>query len=747
MNTFYNLSIKGKILTLTLFMLVIMSIVGFVGIKAATDINDAADRLYQKEALGISYIKEANVSLVYAGRAMRNLLLAQADSRIDQEVYKKAYLKFEARTGEYLDKASPLFYTEAGKAKLTETKQLLEAYKLATNTILKLAADEEIAGISEQKRESFYKLVTEVRPLADKIDGLMTELAEQKEANAKRASDDTTELYQTSRNLMLIVIVIAIILGLMTGYLVGNRIGRNAKQMASQLAIIAQDSQQAVTQVNAVVSALAEGDLNKRFTYQAIKTPQLNSDRDELGEAMSSLQRMTQQLNTSLTSMQDNLNNSFDQTQKTLISVSRAMQQIAKGNFSEKVNTQAEGEFKVILVTANEAIETLESIINDIVTVMIKMNEGDFNARVHTDASGDLLTIKNTINSSMDGMAKAMTEIGQVVAAQATGDLTQELPSRVFKGQLHDLKNAINASTHKLRGIVNDSLDSSNVVNDAAAQVSQGSADLSSRVQEQAAALEETSATMHQMAAAVQANTANARRVADLTHQVQTQSVEGVSVMNQTIGAMQSIRESSYRIADIVSLIDGIAFQTNLLALNAAVEAARAGEHGRGFAVVAAEVRALAQKSAAAAKDIKVLIDESVSRVENGTQLAEKSGHMLTSITDAVEQVATMVEEIANASHEQSQGISQVHTAVAQIDAVTQQNAALVEQTTAAAESLASEAKHLQENMSFFKTHQPTSATVKLVGSTNKVIAPKAQKQSNLLPSPKVVKSDEWSEF
>jgi methyl-accepting chemotaxis protein len=251
------------------------------------------------------------------------------------------------------------------------------------------------------------------------------------------------------------------------------------------------------------------------------------------------------------------------------------------------------------------------------------------------------------------------------------------------------------------------------------------------------------------MSSAVQANTANARKVADLAHQVQHQSVEGANVMHQTIGAMQSIRESSHKIADIVSLIDGIAFQTNLLALNAAVEAARAGEHGRGFAVVASEVRALAQKSAAAAKDIKTLIEDSVARVENGTHLAEKSGHMLGGITQAVEQVAGMIEEIANANAEQSQGIGQVHTAIAQIDAVTQQNAALVEETTAAAESLSTEANHLRQNMSFFNTGTVSNAHYVSKPVSKTVVKATLQKrpQSKPLPAPKASSDSEWGEF
>jgi methyl-accepting chemotaxis protein len=183
--------------------------------------------------------------------------------------------------------------------------------------------------------------------------------------------------------------------------------------------------------------------------------------------------------------------------------------------------------------------------------------------------------------------------------------------------------------------------------------------------------------------------------------------------MQETIAAMQSIRVSSSKIADIVTLIDGIAFQTNLLALNAAVEAARAGDHGRGFAVVAGEVRALAQKSASAAKDIKTLIQDSVNRIEVGTNLADKSGAMLQDITAAVANVAGMIDEIAKVSHEQSEGIGQVRAAIAQIDDVTQQNAALVEETTAAAQHLSEQANRLRDSMNFFNltTHSASQKT------------------------------------
>jgi methyl-accepting chemotaxis protein len=268
-----------------------------------------------------------------------------------------------------------------------------------------------------------------------------------------------------------------------------------------------------------------------------------------------------------------------------------------------------------------------------------------------------------------------------------------------------------------------------------------GAMDLSTRVQEQAAALEQTSATMNQMAVAVQTNTANAKRVAELAHQVQHQAGAGVDVMQQTIEAMQSIKESSSKISDIVTLIDGIAFQTNLLALNAAVEAARAGEHGRGFAVVAGEVRALAQKSADAAKDIKELINDSVGRIEAGTQLADRSGEMLSGITGSIEQVANMIEEIANASGEQATGIGQVNKAVAEIDKVTQENAALVEETTAAAESLSNESRSLKENMGFFKTGTTSHAHYQAKSVSMK-------KPSMGLPSPSAKSnSNEWGSF
>jgi methyl-accepting chemotaxis protein len=230
---------------------------------------------------------------------------------------------------------------------------------------------------------------------------------------------------------------------------------------------------------------------------------------------------------------------------------------------------------------------------------------------------------------------------------------------------------------------------------------------------------------MDQMNSTIQHNTANTQHASDIAKGVQVKAQQGSKVMSQTIQAMQSIQESSHKIADIVSLIDGIAFQTNLLALNAAVEAARAGEHGRGFAVVAGEVRALAQKSADAAKDIKKLITESVGRIDQGTKLADESGSVLKEITGSIDEVTNMIAQVAKATEEQAAGIHQVHQAITNIDRVTQQNAALVEQTAAASESMRDQANNLSREMGFFKT-QSQRGTAQHSAGQRKLVSPKA---------------------
>jgi methyl-accepting chemotaxis protein len=314
-------------------------------------------------------------------------------------------------------------------------------------------------------------------------------------------------------------------------------------------------------------------------------------------------------------------------------------------------------------------------------------------------------------NTNTKLLKSVIEDATHLLESVANGQLTAQMQGNyssyqntMFYDMIAQLQAAINQMSSALQNAIRNAALVANTVTQVSAHVADSATRLTERMQEQAASLEETNATMSEMTATVQANTNNSQKVADLAHQMQAQAGSGVAVMHQTITAMQSIREASTQIADIVTLIDGIAFQTNLLALNAAVEAARAGEHGRGFAVVAGEVRALAQKSSEAAKDIRTLISDSVSRIENGTQLADKSGEMLDGINQSIGQVAMMVEQIASASHEQASAIHQIHKAMSDIDRVTQENSMLVQDTSASAETLSSEADNLRSNMSFFNT-------------------------------------------
>ena len=261
---------------------------------------------------------------------------------------------------------------------------------------------------------------------------------------------------------------------------------------------------------------------------------------------------------------------------------------------------------------------------------------------------------------------------------------------------------SINRTLEKLKEVIHGIKSGAHEVSVASDQVSQGNANLSQRTQEQAASLEEIASSMEQMTGTTAQNASNAQLTNKLAQDASRLAENGVRVVCNAVQAMSEIDTSSKKIADIIKVIDEIAFQTNLLALNAAVEAARAGEQGRGFAVVASEVRNLAGRSATAAKEIKLLIEDSVSKVESGTQLVNESGKSLEEIVDSVKKASVMATEIAEASREQSEGIEQVNRAILQMDEMTQQNASLVEQAAAASEAMGAQAQELSALVSYF---------------------------------------------
>ncbi len=290
----------------------------------------------------------------------------------------------------------------------------------------------------------------------------------------------------------------------------------------------------------------------------------------------------------------------------------------------------------------------------------------------------------------------------RVSQAVASGDLTVARQVQ-GKDEIALLLNALHDMQISLSHVVSNVRNNADSVAAASTEIAQGNNDLSARTEQQASALEETSASMEELSSTVQANAENARTANQLAVSASTVAVQGGDVVAEVVTTMKGINDSSKKIADIISVIDGIAFQTNILALNAAVEAARAGEQGRGFAVVASEVRNLAQRSADAAKEIKTLIHASVERVELGTTLVDKAGATMSEVVSAIRRVTDIVGEISAASSEQSAGVAQVGDAITEMDQATQQNAALVEQSAAAADSLKVQAQQLVQAVAVFR--------------------------------------------
>ncbi len=339
----------------------------------------------------------------------------------------------------------------------------------------------------------------------------------------------------------------------------------------------------------------------------------------------------------------------------------------------------------------------------------------------------------------------------EVASAVAKGDLTQriEVTSMDETGQLlHALRDMVN----RLTGIVSGVRATTDSINTAAQEIASGNSDLSQRTEEQASSLEETASSMEELTSTVKQNAENARQANQLAANASDIAVKGGQAVGEVVQTMGSISASSKKIMDIISVIEGIAFQTNILALNAAVEAARAGEQGRGFAVVAAEVRNLAQRSAAAAKEITALIGDSVDKVDIGSRQVDKAGETMNEIVLAVKRVTDIMAEIAAASNEQSSGIEQVNQALVQMDDVTQQNAALVEQAAASAESMQEQALALTAAVHVFKLNKAKASPQAAVVAKPAIAPPAATPVASLLKERKLTRAKEdadgdWNEF
>jgi len=312
------------------------------------------------------------------------------------------------------------------------------------------------------------------------------------------------------------------------------------------------------------------------------------------------------------------------------------------------------------------------------------------------------------------GITRPLSEAVRIADRVAAGDLTQDVPvaSRDETGQLMRALKSMNDSLAAVVGRVRQGTDT---IATASGQIASGNQDLSQRTEEQASSLEETAASMEELTGTVKQNADNARQANQLAQSASAVAEQGGAVVGEVVTTMDAINTASRKIVDIISVIDGIAFQTNILALNAAVEAARAGEQGRGFAVVATEVRNLAQRSAAAAKEIKGLIDDSVGKVSTGTELVSRAGQTMDEVVSSIKRVTDIMGEIAAASQEQTRGIEQVNQAITQMDQVTQQNAALVEEASAAAQSMREQAGSLVEAVSVFKLAGSPAARVEPV--------------------------------
>ncbi|APV51377.1 hypothetical protein BWI17_17780 [Betaproteobacteria bacterium GR16-43] len=676
------------------FAAVVVALTLVVGLQVAGSfqIDAAQDRLgdaIEKVSLANEITDNANDNMQMVGE----LLISEDYALLDK--IGKALEANRQKNAKALDRLTVLVVSPAGKELFEKMKAARKGFIDERTKLLEMAKG---AKFAEARKHYDEKL----KPAVATYKSALATFSAHQDKAAVREAKAVKDLNDSNRVVAAIGLVIALLLAAIGAWWITRSIVRPIREAVS------------------AAEAVSKGDLSREIVV---------ASKDETGQLLSAMREMVgtlQRFNDAQVEMGQRHDEGAISFRIDAAKFDGAYRQMA-----EKVNTLAAGhiavKMKVVEVIGHyargdlsvdmdrlplekakitEAMDGVKSSLMAINGEILKLTDaashGDFSARGDAERfEYDFKKMIEGLNELMEVSDRGLSDVARTLEALAKGDLTARI-SADYEGTFGELKDNSNETASQLGQIVSQIRESAESISTASGEIAQGNADLSQRTEEQASSLQETAASMEQLTSTVKQNAENAKQANQLAVSASGVAVQGGQVVSQVVETMGAISDSAKKIADIITVIDGIAFQTNILALNAAVEAARAGEQGRGFAVVAGEVRTLAQRSAEAAKEIKDLIGNSVEKVDAGSKLVANAGHTMDEVVKSVKRVADIISEITAASQEQSAGIEQVNQAITQMDQVTQQNAALVEQAAAAAESMREQASGLSQAVSVF---------------------------------------------
>ncbi len=781
---FKNMKIGARLALGFGVVLILLVVLIWLGLSRLAGLSEQLHQITDVDNKKIVLILQARGAVNNAAINIRNVLLLtnQADKQAEVKRIEAMRLIYS----DAVDKIAQMPKTSRGaelQDKIREARGVAEPLQ---DKVLQSA----MAG---DNKVAIDMLLNESAPAVGKWKDALDDLAQFQNDLGKESADAATASYDAARNLMLIIGAVSILLGMGIAFWVTRSITRPLEKAIAVANIIAKGDltqkievssseetgrlMQALKSMNGNLLDIATenkrvGDENLRIrnALDNVATNVMIADNDRniiymnkaivpmLTNAQNDIRRdlpnfdVSRLIGTSIDTFHKNPAHQ-KQLLATFTSTFRSQIMIGGRTFSLVANPIINEQNERLGSVVEWTDRTLEvAVEKEVATIVEGAVMGDFSLRMEMKGkSGFFQQLGEGINKLMVNSESALNEVVRMLGALSRGDLTEKITNE-YAGLFGRLKDDSNTTVEKLKEIIGQIKEATDAINTAAQEIAAGNSDLSQRTEEQASSLEETASSMEELTSTVKQNAENAKQANQLAIGASDVASKGGAVVSQVVVTMDSINESSRKIVDIISVIDGIAFQTNILALNAAVEAARAGEQGRGFAVVAGEVRNLAQRSAAAAKEIKTLIGDSVDKVQGGSKLVEQAGQTMEEIVTSIRRVTDIMSEITAASVEQSAGIEQVNLAITQMDEVTQQNAALVEQAAAAAESLEEQAQSLSVSVGSFKlddmgsnSHDTRRAPVARHAAPARKVAAPVRKA---LAKPQARATDgEWEEF